>query len=202
MEQLTTGATPPHYPFSTTPDGKTLVFQETTPSTGIDLSMLELPAGKTAPLLHSTFSESNGELSPDGKWLAYQSNETGQEEIYVRPFPNVDGGRWQISTRGGTRPLWARTGRELFYLDGDNLLTAASVQMGATFSASIPMRLFNTRYFSGFGGAGESVAGRTYDISPDGKRFLMIKDNLPADQLQASIVVVLNWVEELKARVR
>jgi hypothetical protein len=83
-------------------------------------------------------------------------------------------------------------------LDGNNLLTAVSVQTGATFSASTPVRLFSTRYFSGFGGAGQSVAGRTYDISPDGKRFLMIKDNLPADQLQTSIVVVLNWDQELK----
>jgi serine/threonine-protein kinase len=197
-ERLTTSTTTAHYPFSTAPDGKTVVFQEVTPSTGIDLSILELPSGKTAPLLHSAFGETNGEISPDGKWLAYQSNESGQEEIYIRPFPDVDRGRWQISTGGGTRPLWARTGRELFYLDGNNLLTAVSVQTGATFSASTPVRLFSTRYFSGFGGAGQSVAGRTYDISPDGKRFLMIKDNLPADQLQTSIVVVLNWDQELK----
>jgi Tol biopolymer transport system component len=202
VERLTTSTTTPHYPFSISPDGRTLVFQEVTPSTGIDLSTLELPSAKTTPLLHSAFGETNGEISSDGKWIAYQSNESGQEEIYVRPFPDVDRGRWTISTGGGTRPLWARTGRELFYLDGNNLLTAVSVQAGATFSASTPVRLFNTRYFSGFGGAGQSVAGRTYDISPDGTRFLMIKDSLPADQLQTSMVVVINWVEELKARAR
>jgi eukaryotic-like serine/threonine-protein kinase len=200
-ERLTTSTTTPHYPHSIAPDGKTVVFQERTPTTAVGLSALVLPSANTFPLLHSAFGETNGEISPDGKWIAYQSNESGQEEIYVRPFPDVDRGRWPISTGGGTRPLWARTGRELFYLDGDNLLTVVSVQTGATFSASTPVRMFTTRYFSGFGGGGQSVAGRTYDISPDGKRFLMIKDNLPADQLQTSIVIVLNWVEELKARV-
>jgi eukaryotic-like serine/threonine-protein kinase len=204
VEQLTRSLTVPHYPYAISPDGKSLVFQENVANTGIDLSVLHLDDPKLAsnPLIHSAFVETNAEISPDGHWLAYQSNESGAEEVYVRPFPNVDAGRWQVSTGGGTRPLWARSGRELFYLDANNLLTAVSVQTTPAFSASNPARLFNTRYFSGFGGGGQTVAGRTYDISPDGKRFLMIKDNIPAGQAApASIVVVLNWFEELKGKV-
>jgi serine/threonine-protein kinase len=199
-ERLTTSTTVPHYPYSMSPDGKTLVFQETQRTTSVDLSLLLMePKPRTEPLIHSTFIETNAEISPDGHWLAYQSNESGQEEIYVRPFPNVDGGRWQISTAGGTRPAWARSGRELFYLDASGFLTTAAVQTAPTFSAAHSTRILNTKYFSGFGGGGQTVAGRTYDVSPDGQRFLMIKDVATGDQngTPASIVVVLNWFEEL-----
>jgi serine/threonine-protein kinase len=199
-ERLTTSTTVPHYPYSMSPDGKTLVFQETQRTTSVDLSLLLMePKPRTEPLIHSTFIETNAEISPDGHWLAYQSNESGQEEIYVRPFPNVDGGRWQISTAGGTRPAWARSGRELFYLDASGFLTTAAVQTTPTFSAAHSTRILNTKYFSGFGGGGQTVAGRTYDVSPDGQRFLMIKDVATGDQngTPASIVVVLNWFEEL-----
>jgi len=201
VEQLTTVSTTPHYPYSVSPDGKSVVFQETFPKTGVDLSLLTFdPKPHTEPLIQTTFIETNAEISLDGHWLAYQSNESGQEEIYVRPFPKVDEGRWQISTGGGTRPLWARSGRELFYLDAGGLLTTVAVQTTPTFSATTPTRVLSTRYFGGFGGGGQNVAGRTYDVSPDGQRFLMIKDVAAADQnaTPAGIVVVLNWFEELK----
>jgi hypothetical protein len=151
---------------------------------------------QTEPLIQTTVTEDNGEISPDGHWLAYQSNESGQFQISVRPFPKVDSGHWTISTSGGNKPLWARSGRELFYLDGANALTSVPVQTTPTFSPGNPTKLFDGRYFAG-------PIGRTYDVSLDGQRFLMIKDNAGGDQTSApaSIVVVLNWTEELKQRV-
>jgi serine/threonine-protein kinase len=215
VERLTNS---PHIqvPTSISPDGTRLVFQEGMPKTGYDLRVLRLdgsstapgadaaPAGRaspsagpgagerpTEPLVQTIFIEYNGEVSPDGHWLAYQSNESGQDQIYVRPFPNVDSGHWQISTSGGTRPLWARSGRELFYLDRDNAMTSVPVHTTPAFSPGNPTKLFGGRYLS--------ASGRTYDVSPDGQRFLMIKDNAVGDQTVApAIVVVLNWQEELK----
>jgi serine/threonine-protein kinase len=149
-------------------------------------------------LIQTMFAETNADVSPDGQWLTYQSNESGREEVYVRPFPNVDGGRWQVSTGGGTRPVWARSGKELFYLDANNLLTAVAVETAPTFRAATPTTLFKTDYFSGFGGGGEAVAGRTYDVTPDGRRFLMIKDVEGGRAEAANLVVVQHWAEELK----
>jgi eukaryotic-like serine/threonine-protein kinase len=146
---------------------------------------------RTEPLLQTPFAERNAQISPDGRWLAYESNETGQEEIYVRPFPKVAEGRWQISVGGGTVPLWAKSGRELFYRNGDSLMSAA-VQTTPTFAAVNPIKLFQ-----GYA----SSLGRTFDVSGDGQRFLMIKNNSSRDQPVASMVVVLNWQEELKRRV-
>ena len=97
--------------------------------------------------MQTTATELYGELSPDGHWLAYQSDESGQNQIWVRPFPNVDGGHWQISTSGGITPVWARNGKELFYLDGTNAVTSVPVQTAPTFSAGTPTKLFDGRYF-------------------------------------------------------
>ena len=151
------------------------------------------------PLVHTLFDEGNPEISPDGRYLAYQSNESRQFEIYVRPFPRVNDGRWEVSTGGGTRPAWSRDGRELFYLDKANTLMAVSVQTtGSTFSAGTPRRVFDTPYAA-------PAYSRTYDVSPAGRRFLMIKESAGAGQpsatTPATMVVVLNWFEELKVRV-
>jgi serine/threonine-protein kinase len=140
-------------------------------------------------------AELDGELSPDGRWLAYQSDESGQNEVSVRPFPNVDGGHWQVSANGGITPVWARSGRELFYLDGTNAVTSVPIRTAPTFSAGAPRKVFDGRYVG-------SPFWRNYDVSPDGRRFLMIKDNVAGGQpsTPANIVVVLNWSEELKQR--
>ena len=132
------------------------------PTTGLDLRVLRLdpsttlgagpstplgtPPRQTEPLVQTTFAEDNGELSPDGHWLAYQSNESGRYEIFVRPFPTVDAGHWTISTSGGSSPLWARSGTELFYLDGTGAMTRVPIQTAPTFSAGTPTKLFDTRY--------------------------------------------------------
>jgi len=181
-------------------DGSRMVFTEVMPKTGEDLMSLSMDPStglsargeRPEPLLATIFAERNPQISPDGHWLAYESNESGQEDIYVRPFPKVGDGRWQISSGGGNVPLWARSGRELFYRNGDSMMSV-SVQTTPTFSAGNPTKLFQGYIFG---------LGRSYDVSRDGQRFLMIKDNTAGDQTttSGSIVVVLNWFEELKAK--
>jgi Tol biopolymer transport system component len=198
VERLTTAAHG-QAAMSFSPDGKRLVVMEQMGKTGNDLSLLTMEGKReTAPLVQTTFTEGLAEISPDGRWLAYQSNESGQDQIYVRPFPDVNSGRWQISTAGGTKPVWASSGRELFYLDGSSALTAVPIQTTPNFIAGNPTRLFETRYLS-------ANQARSYDVSRDGQRFLMIKESPATDQtanaMPASMVVVLNWFEELRQRV-
>jgi len=117
----------------------------------------------------------------------------------VRPFPDVNSGRWQVSSGGGSEPLWARSGRELFYRGPDDAVMGATVESGAGFKTGRPVRLVEgDRYYAGL--TSGAAPGRTYDVSPDGKRFLMVKDAGTADQSGAppSIVVVQHWVEELR----
>ncbi|PYR76274.1 MAG: hypothetical protein DMF87_18580, partial [Acidobacteria bacterium] len=115
-------------------------------------------------------------------------------EIYVRPFPNVGGGQWQVSTAGGRQPLWTRTGKELFYVGSDGALLRVPVEAsGATWNAGTPMKVLEGRYYTGSG------SGRAYDVSPDGQRFLMIK--APGGDSTASppsVIVVQHFDEELK----
>ena len=190
-------------PYAVTPDGKRLVLREDGPKTGGDLMVMALDGDRrVTPLIQTSFNERNGEISPDGRWLAYESDESGQEEIYVRPFPDVNGGRWQVSsTGGGSEPLWARSGRELFYRgpDGALLGVAVAVEGSASFRTGKPIRLVEGRYYAGAGSG--AAPGRTYDVSLDGQRFLMVKEGDASNQTAApspSIVVVQNWQEELK----
>ncbi len=117
-------------------------------------------AHPVTPLVQTPFSERNGEVSPDGQWLAYESNDSGRYEIYVRPFPDVTRGLWQVSTDGGTRPLWARSGQELFYLAPTGALMRVGVERRPTWAATAPTKLLEGRY-------GPPTAfhyGRTYDV--------------------------------------
>ncbi len=153
--------------------------------------------GRPGSLSEIRFAGVFAEISPNGRYIAYKSNESGQVEIYVRPFPQVDSGRWRISTSGGTRAAWARNGRELFYLDASNALIAVQVQTsGSTFSTGNQAKVFDGKY-------AEPFPARHYDVSADGQRFLMLKEVAAGDPnaTPASLVVVLNWFEELKARV-
>jgi serine/threonine-protein kinase len=145
------------------------------------------------PVVQTPFSEFAAVVSPDGRYLAYQSNESGQFEIYVRPYPNVNEGRWQISTAGGTSPAWARSGRELFFLDASGRLTAASVQTSdATFRAGPPAKVLDVVYDAPY-------SLFSYDVSPDAQRFLMIKQSQTGARTSSpAIVIVLNWFEELE----
>jgi serine/threonine-protein kinase len=158
---------------------------------------------QVTPLIRTPYSERNAEISPNGHWLAYESDESGREEIWVRPFPDVNAGRWQVSTGGGRQPLWARNGRELFFRGSDGSVIAVQVEnvdrgaRGAGFSWGPPSVVLQGRtYF--FYNAG--LLGRSYDVSSDGQRFLMIEagSGVDAASERPSIVVVQNWTEELK----
>ena len=177
-------------PYAFTPDGRQLVFLELDENN--DLGVLSLE-GSPEPLLATEFSERNGAISPDGQWLAYQSDASGQNEIYVRPFPNVEDGQWSISSGGGTRPLWAPDGRELFYLAPGERLMAVGVQTEPSFAPGNAEVAFEGRFF-----ATGSAPGRTYDISPDSERFLMIKEGGSDETSSTEFILVLNWFEELK----
>jgi serine/threonine-protein kinase len=179
-----------------TPDGTAVVFNEATPTTANDLLQLAFDGTRrVTPLLQTQFDERNGIVSPDGRWLAYESNSSGRFEVFVRPFPNVGGGQWPVSRAGGTRPLWARNGKELFYVGpGGELLGVPVEARGETWNAGPPTKLVEGRYLLAAG-----TAGRTYDVSPDGRRFLMLKaSGTDAGAAPPAIVVVQNWDEELK----
>jgi eukaryotic-like serine/threonine-protein kinase len=135
-------------------------------------------------------------VSPDGRWLAYESNESGRFEISVRPFPDVNRGHWQVSTGGGTRPLWARSVQELVYVSPTGALMRVGVERAPTWSATPPTQLVK----GGYATLSASLSGRSYEIAPDGQRFLMIKEGGGADQTAApaSLVVVEHWLEELE----
>jgi serine/threonine-protein kinase len=181
-----------------TPDGTAALFHQATPTMGPDLLQVALDGThRVTPLVQTRFDERNGIVSPDGRWLAYQSNSSGPIEIYVQPFPNVDGGgQRQVSTAGGTQPLWSRKTKELFYVGANGTLMGVSVEaIGATWSNGTPTKLLEARYLT----AGGASGGRTYDVSPDGKRFLMIKG--PATDTATTppaVILVQHWDEELK----
>jgi serine/threonine-protein kinase len=194
-EQLTTSSNP-QLATGITPDGTAVVFYEVTPTMGRDLMQLALDGTRrVTPLLQTKFDEINGIVSPDGRWLAYESNSSGSFEIYVQPFPKVGGGQRQVSTSGGRQPLWARSGKELFYVDGNNALLRVPVEAsGTTWNAGTPMKLLEGGYVTGGG-----TLGRAYDVSPDGQRFLKI--TAPATDARAAppaLIVVQHWDEELK----
>jgi len=186
---------------SWSPDGQLLAFIEVTPTTGIDIWVLRMsdPSGgsgqvrKAQPFLQTPFNETAPRFSPDGRWLAYMSDESGRYEIYVQPYPGP-GGKWQISTDGGTEPVWNPNGRELFYRSGAKMMTVdISTQPG--FAAGRPRMLFEGRYEP------SPLTFPNYDVSPDGQRFLMVKPSESAGAAPTQINVVLNWFEELKQKV-
>jgi serine/threonine-protein kinase len=193
-------STPNPYFFSL--EGTELVFREQNhPDTLDNIGMISIEEGSEPQwLLRSEFNERNAELSPDGRWMAYQSDESGQPEIYVRPFPNVEDGRWQVSNAGGIYPLWSRDGRELFFLTNrveSRRLMVVPVQTDPTFVPENPEELIEWPY-------SPAAEGRTYDVSQDGQRFLAVTLASYATDADASppqINVVLNWFEELKERV-
>jgi Tol biopolymer transport system component len=144
-------------------------------------------AGKPQLFLDSQFAKASPQFSPDGRWVAYQSNETGRNEIYVVPYPGP-GPKEHVSNEGGTEPRWARSGHELFYRNGDKMM-AVDVQTTPAFRVGAPRLLFELHY-----GAG-------YDVSPDGKRFLMLKPPAAQNVGPAQLHIVVNWFEELRRRV-
>ena len=182
------GSANPHVPMSWSVDGQFLAFDERKPGAQRDVWVLTRGADPS-PFVLTAFDEWAPAFSPDGKWLAYVSNESGRNEVYVQPYPGP-GDKWAISSDGGTEPAWSPDGTELFFRRGDQLL-AVPVRTVPSFSAGAPKVLFD--------GAYEVVEGaRNYDVAPDGKRFIMIRRD-PAEVPQR-FYVVSNWLQDLKSR--
>jgi serine/threonine-protein kinase len=182
-------------PTDVSPDG-IVVFTERSSTTGDDVMGVRLDGKRqVTPLVQTPFDERNGIVSPDGRWLAYEANDSGSFEIYVRPFPDVARGRSQVSTSGGTQPLWAPSGQDLFYFSPDGLLMRVAVAGGPTWAAGPPTMVLDARYVV------RPVGNvyRNYDIAPDSQRFLMMKAS-GADRTTAApqIVVVQRFDKELK----
>ncbi|GMR24358.1 MAG: hypothetical protein BMS9Abin37_2890 [Acidobacteriota bacterium] len=175
----------PYTPTSISSDGRILIFDQAR-STGSDIGMLELDdQGDARTLLDTDFDEREGALSPNGRWLAYASNESGRDEIYVRPFPELDR-KSLVSANGGRHPMWARDGSELFYRNnGKMMAVAVAVATSSEFHAGRPRLLFEE----------PSRLEPEFDVSADGERFLMVQYNETASR---EIRVVLHWTEALK----
>jgi serine/threonine-protein kinase len=176
------------------PDGAWLIYRTGTGTVGGG-DILAIRPGKDTlpvPLVTTSFSEFTPAVSPDGRWLAYSSNETGVREVYVVPFPNSGTGKWAVSTHGGSEPLWSHHSGELFYRDGAGNMMAVVVKTTPVFSVGRATTLFNA---SGFGANPEH---QEYAVAPDDRRFLMLRPKGLGGTEQ--LVIVDNWVEELKRK--
>src|SRR5208283_5497016 len=192
-------------PNAFSPDGKRLVYSEITSSGGaprvkirtvpIEEGENGLRAGKPEPFLQTKFNDHTGRLSPDGRWLAYVSNESGTNEVYVRPFPRPasgEGGKWQISTGGGRIPAWSRKSSELLYQSGDQIMAVSYTVKGDSFVLEKPRV-----WLSKLGGSTD------WDLAPDGKRLAVV---MPVDTPEATkpdheVTFIFNFLDELRRRV-
>jgi serine/threonine protein kinase len=201
-------------PWSLSGDGSILALGEYRydPLGKYDVGMLSMEGDRErTPLLQEEYEEQEPQISPDGRWIAYASNESGRQEIYVRSFPEVEsGGRWQVSNNGGISPLWSRDGKELFYRSGDATMVV-QVETDPIFKPENPKVLFSGRYYTLPDIPGLLLEQTPWDIHPDGTRFLMMKEpgttgdeSTDAELASAGprkINIVLNWDVELKQRV-
>jgi Tol biopolymer transport system component len=184
IEVIRAGPTTLQFP-SWSSDGKLLAYVNETPETGLDIWVIA-DGREATPFLDTPFEETLPAVSPDGRRIAYTSNESGRDEVYVRPYPGP-GGRLQISTQGGAGALWSRDGRELFYAEDDRMMVV-SVTKQPEFSVSAPRVLFTGRF--GWGRAGN------YDVAPDGRRFVMLE--MSTDVRSPDLRIVYHWLDEIR----
>jgi hypothetical protein len=152
-----------------------------------DVNVLSLEGERRPrPIVRTSGFDGGAQFSPDGRWLVYASDDSGSMQVYVRPFPGPER-KWQVSSDGGTAPRWNRNGHELFYRNGNKMM-AVSVSTGAELISSPPRILFDQRY-----AFGANVTLANYDVSADGQRFVMVKDDPGSGRLN----MVLNWFDEL-----
>ena len=199
ITKTVTGSKTNQVPYSVTPDGKRLAYYEFAGGSQIWTVPLEdqggqLKAGKPEQFLKSNFYDSRPSFSPDGRWLAYLSNESGQDEVYVRASTapsSGQGGKWQISNNGGAFPRWSGAGHELVYRSGDQLMTVSYSVKGDSFVAEKP-RVWISR-----------LGGTNWDLAPDGKRVAVVipEASAQAPQQEHEIVMLLNFADELRRRV-
>ena len=188
-------------PQSWSADGQTLVVTGQRPETGVDVGVVSIDGEPTIDwVLDGDSDELSPDVSPDGRWMAYSTDESGQSEVFVTPFPNVGGERWRISRDGGVTPQWGPNSRELFYQTDEGpgspvTMMVADNDTEPTFSPGTPVPLFEGPFR-----IGRAPQVPAFDISPDGQRFLMIREGPSTDAAaeQPQIILVQNWVEELK----
>jgi Tol biopolymer transport system component len=169
------------------PDGRWILFQISRPKTGFDLLAWSLADRQSIPIAQTEHGEREGRFSPDGKWVAYDSTESGRREIWIQPFP-PSGSRWQVSTSGGVSPQWRRDGKELYYVRADGMLMALPIQSGSRPEWGMPQPLFQTTFGGGI--------YASYAADRDGQRFLLPVP--PGAEDVRPITVVLNWVAQLQ----
>jgi Tol biopolymer transport system component len=191
-ELLLTSAVP-KYPTDWTHDGRHLLFGAITPGTRSDIWAYSFAERRATPILTTVYAEAYGSVSPDGKWLAYQSDETGNNEIYVQPFdPSTSSTqrRWLVSSGGGSLPRWRGDGREIFYMTPSGaLMSAATNPSGAEFASERPAVLFQTRTLP-------KNPWNLYDATADGQKFIV---NIPLEwSSSAPIKVMVNWNDKLR----
>jgi Tol biopolymer transport system component len=187
------------FPYSWSVDGGRLLYSSVAAQGNVDLWIVPMVGDRTPrAFLNTSFRETYGVFSPDGRWVAYQSNESGRPEVYVRPAVSpgavgtvaAAGGQWQVSTAGGGFPAWRPDGKELYYVDPASVMMAASISVtGTTIAPGAPVVLFPTRVA---GGGVDTQQGRQYDVGPDG-RFLI---NTLVDSAAAPITLLMNWKPE------
>jgi dipeptidyl aminopeptidase/acylaminoacyl peptidase len=178
-------------PLGWSPDGRKLLFRQTGATTAEDVWLYSIDDRTATPFMQGPANETSASFSPDGRWVAYVSDESGAAQVYVRPVHGP--GRSQVSVDGGTAPVWGRDGRELFFAKGDTLF-AAPVTPGATFSSGPVRRLFSGPYtFDVL--AANYLQTVNYDVAPDGQRFLVPGNQAPAPH---QLELVLNWFPELQ----
>jgi eukaryotic-like serine/threonine-protein kinase len=192
-ERLTATDGPIHSPYSWTPDGKSLLLAVFRSFRHQAIARVTPPETTVEILLDGDFAQLDPHVSPDGRWMAYQSDETGRFEIYVRPYPELQAGRWLVSPGGGTSPRWSPDSRELFYFDGESLVRVP-VSGTATLVPGRPAPLFAVRPFGG-------RLGPDYEVASDGQRFLFLLPGPSAPETSSGLIVVLNWTEELRQRI-
>jgi Tol biopolymer transport system component len=199
-------------PTAITPDGRFVVLTEQVPDGGDVMQLALSPEGLSTgpavatggrsvamravtPLVRSRYIERNAALSPDGRWLAYEANESGEFEVYVRPYPDVDNGRWQVSTDGGTRPVWAKSSAELFWVSPTGSVMRVGVERAASWATTTPAVVIEPGYLTNPTGS----FGAMFDVALEG-RFVMVKERqaTPETAPPVSVVVVQHWAEELK----
>jgi serine/threonine protein kinase/Tol biopolymer transport system component len=188
-EELLVSSPLSKYPDDWSKDGKWLVFESVSPTTKFDLYAVPVEGDhKPQPYLVTLSNEAHARISPDGHWLAYVSDESGQPEVYVQSFPATGKGKWQISTQGGDQPAWSGNGRELFFLSPEQKLMSVDIKPGAVPEPGIPTVLFGISTVS----TGITGARNVYVSSHDGQRFLV--DSVAQETTTTGVVMQVNWV--------
>ena len=183
-----------HFPTAFYNDGQSIITDGSASALPpFDIHTIDLESGKVTPLLASEYNETNGALSPDERWLSYTSDESGRSEVYVRPFPDVESGKWLVSTDGGSVPLWSPEGTELFFLSGRKLMVAA-IEGTSPFRSGAPEIVFDGSFY-----VDQATLVPTWAVARGGDRILIMRQTGLEFSSTTSLIMVENWFEVVRA---